>query len=318
MAQELPFDTVAGPTYDAIDILMKPQEREVHRRAVELWFMLLNRGYRMAATASSDTTFDNPGGGVPGKVRVYTRIDAAPELSSIAKAIKAGRSFVTSGPLLLFEIGRHQAGDVVPVKGETKLSARLRAWPSGEPGERLTKVELVRNGEVVRTWEAHREEGPFDTSWTIAEHGTAWYLARCYGSTADQVAITNPIYFEGGDYRSPEPATAHVTGIVRDADSGTALDGVVEVIEMDGRKPVSKAKVLFRDGRFEVTVPGTARLRVSSLGHAAEIKSVFMDSPQILDSMLNMTAEGISDWSTYEKLRELLRDVKLEYSLSRR
>jgi hypothetical protein len=43
-----------------------------------------------------------------------------------------------------------------------------------------------------------------------------------------------------------------------------------------------------------------------------------MDSPGLLDSMLSMTPEGISDWGTYEKLKELLSDVRLEYSLNRR
>jgi hypothetical protein len=316
MAQELPFDTVVGPTYDAIDILMKPQEREVHRRAVELWFMLLNRGYRIAATASSDTTFDNPGGGVPGMVRVYTRIEGPPDLTSIARAMKAGRNFITSGPLLLLEIGRHNPGDVV--KGEKKLNARLRAWSSGQFGDRLSKVELIRNGEIVRTWEPTDGGTNFEAHWTVVENGTAWYIARCYGATDDQIAITNPIYFEGSDYRAPEAVKARVTGIVRDSESGAALDGIVEVIEMDGRRPITTAKVPFGGGRFEITVPGTARLRVSTPGHAEEMKSVFMDSPGLLDSMLSMTPEGISDWGTYEKLKELLSDVRLEYSLNRR
>src|SRR5204863_4169045 len=105
MAQELPFDTVAGPTYDTLDILMQPNERVANEQAQQLWFMLLNHGYRIAATASSDATFDNEGRGVPGRVRVYTRVAGAPALERIAQAMKAGRNFVTSGPLLGLEIG---------------------------------------------------------------------------------------------------------------------------------------------------------------------------------------------------------------------
>jgi hypothetical protein len=198
------------------------------------------------------------------------------------------------------------------------LQARLRAWASGEAGERLTKVELIRNGAVVRTWNVDDKAQAFDESWMLTENATAWYVARCYGSTADQVAITNAIYFEGSDYRRPEPAKAHVIGIVRDRESGAALDGIVEVMEMDGRKAVAKEKVHFKGGRFEISVPATVRLRVSSPGHVEEMKSIFMDSPQLLDSMLNMTPEGISEWSTYEKIRELLQNTKLEYSLNRR
>jgi hypothetical protein len=38
IAAELPFDTVAGPTYDTIDIMMQPEERETARQAQSLWF----------------------------------------------------------------------------------------------------------------------------------------------------------------------------------------------------------------------------------------------------------------------------------------
>ena len=42
--------------------------------------------YRLAATASSDTTFDNEGRGVPGKVRVYTRVEGQPTVARTAEA----------------------------------------------------------------------------------------------------------------------------------------------------------------------------------------------------------------------------------------
>ncbi|HYK88969.1 MAG TPA: CehA/McbA family metallohydrolase, partial [Acidobacteriota bacterium] len=104
MAAELPFDTVAGPTYDAIDILMQPHEGEANDCAQKLWFMLLDKGYHIAATGSSDATFDNPGGGVPGAVRIYTKTGEPFSLAGAARAIREGRSFVTTGPLIVLEV----------------------------------------------------------------------------------------------------------------------------------------------------------------------------------------------------------------------
>ena len=72
LAQELPYDTVVGPTYDAMDILMQPWDREASLEAQRLWFLLLNHGYRMPATASTDSNFSGKGTANPGKVRVYT------------------------------------------------------------------------------------------------------------------------------------------------------------------------------------------------------------------------------------------------------
>ncbi len=302
MAAELPFDTVAGPTYDAIDIMMQPEERETNRRALELWFLLLNRGYRMPATASSDTTFDRPGGGVPGKVRLYTRLEGEPTFEAIAKAIRAGRNFVTSGPLVHFTLGGHEVGDVVRAGGQ-RMQIDIRAW-----GEGPLKIELIRNGEVVRTSES-RLQGE------IVETGTAWYIARVYGRDAGQAAVTNPIYIEGADYRAPQPAPARVTGTLRDAASGAPLDGFIDVIAMDGRRPVRQSEIRVRGGRFEVSVPATARLRARAEGFQPAVKSVFMDCEPLLNSMLSMTAERLSDWNTFEEIRRELGRVKLDFAI---
>src|ERR1019366_3094644 len=126
MAAELPFDTVSGPTYDAIDILMPPQELKANQEALKLWFLLLNHGYHIAATGSSDATFDRPGGGVPGKVRVYTHLDGGVEMPRVAAAIAAGRSFVTSGPLLVLEIGGGTSGSVVTLPAPTQRAEFVR------------------------------------------------------------------------------------------------------------------------------------------------------------------------------------------------
>jgi hypothetical protein len=297
LAAELPFDTVAGPTYDTLDILMRTHEREVNRKGLAMWFMLLNHGYRIAATASSDATFDNPGGGIPGAVRNYTRVEGAPTLDRIAAAMKAGRNFVTSGPLILFRAGRHEVGDVV--KAPAKLAGEIQAWPAGG------RIELIRNGETIRT---------FDTSparFEIDERDTAWYVARAIGSNDTQVAITNPIYFESALYRAPTPALAHVRATVSGPTAGT-----VEVLEFIGRDSVIRKTVPFAGGAIDLEVPATARLRVRAPGYAPQTKSIFLDDPALLDSVLTMRSEHLADWATFEKTRDLLRNVRLTFTLA--
>jgi hypothetical protein len=300
MAVELPFDTVIGPTYDTIDIMMQPHERETNRKALALWFMLLNRGYRIAATASSDTTFDNPGGGVPGKVRVYTQVDGSPTIAKIAASMKAGRNFVTSGPLLKLEIGGHGIGSVL--KPGTPMKAVVRAW-----SESVSKLELIRNGEVVRTWNG--EGGEHD----VNESGPAWYVARCYGADETQVAITNPIYFAGPQ---PEPSMANVTATIQD-ENGTPLSGAIEIVRMDGRNAVVESATKFSGGRYEGRLKPAVRLRAVVPGYEPQLKSIFMDFDPLLQLTLTMNAEQLSTWSTYEQIRRLLDDVRLEFKLKR-
>ena len=316
MAQELPFDTVAGPTYDTIDVLMQTGEREVNRKGLALWFMLLNHGYRIAGTGSSDATFDNPGGGIPGAIRIYTRVDGPPTLRRIAAAMKQGRNFVTSGPLVRFEIGPHQVGDVVPVNGPAKLQAHIRAWASGQAGEHLSQVELIRNGEVVRRFDT--KDPAFESSFDVEESETAWYLVRCYGSSDAQVAITNPIYFQSPSYRAPAAETARIAATVTDAETGKPLGGTAEVLEFAGRSPVSRGELAFRNGRLDLQAPATSRIRVRVAGYEPNVKSVFIDYQPLLSTMLDMRSEALNEWSTFEKTRQLLRNVSLEFRMVKR
>ena len=297
LAAELPFDTVAGPTYDMIDILMRVNEREVNRKGLALWFMLLNHGYRITATASSDATFDNPGGAVPGAVRNYTRIDGPVTMDRIAAAMKAGRNFVTSGPLILFRAGKNQVGDVV--KAPAKLAAEIQAWPAG------TKIELIRNGEVVRRFDS--DQATFE----IDERETAWYVARALGSSDTQVAITNPIYFESSTYRAPQPATAHVRATIAGPASGT-----VEVLEYVGRDPVVRKTVPFTGRAVELDAPATARLRVRAPGYEPQTKSIYMDTPELLSTTLTLRSETLNDWATFDRIRKLLGDVRMSFALA--
>lgn len=313
LAAELPFDTVAGPTYDTVDILMQTRETKVNQEGQRLWYMLLNHGYRIPGTASSDATFDNPGGAVPGAVRNYTRISGGLTPQSLAAAMREGRNFATSGPLLLVDFGGRQIGEVVRVTGPQTIHVSLEAWASGEPGEKLTEVELIRNGSVVRNFAP--QAARFATGFDIRESGTAWYIVRVNGTSIHQVAISDPIYFEGPDYRAPQPAQARVRLSVRDASTAQPLDGECEVLRMIGRESVVQSRATIHDGALTIEVPATARLRISSPGHAPEVKSIFTDYKPLLDSVLNLRPEQLTDWSTFETIRALLQNAALTVKL---
>src|SRR5581483_5384190 len=101
MAVELPLDTVLGPTFDGLDLITGPGEFEANDKAFRIWSMLLDHGYRLAATGSSDACFDRSGGAVPGIPRTYSYVPQGFSLQKVTRATAAGHTFVTTGPLLL-------------------------------------------------------------------------------------------------------------------------------------------------------------------------------------------------------------------------
>jgi hypothetical protein len=315
VAQELPYDTVVGPTYDAMDILMQSWDHDASLESQRLWFLLLNKGYRMPATASTDSNFGGRGSANPGGARVYTKVEGPPSVDAIAKAMKAGKNFVTTGPLLLMEIGGRAVGGVIHLSQPTDFPVQLRAWPSAVLGEHLTKVELIREGEIVKQFAFDDGKKEFTAEFNIHETGTAWYIARCFGSNDLEVAITNPIYFEGRDF-TPQPTQAHVRGVVTDG-AGKPLSGECDVIRMVGLNPVQLSALRFVGGHFSLDVPGTARLRVKVKGYEPMMKSVFMDYRPLLQMTLNLREAELTDWRTFEEIKDLLGNVRLEFQLRR-
>jgi hypothetical protein len=315
MAQELPFDTIAGPTYDSIDIMMQTKERLVNQLGEQLWFMLLNQGYRIPATASTDATFDNPGRAIPGKVRVYTRIEGELTLAKVAAAMKAGRNFVTSGPLLTFMVGSQGIGDVIPAANHIKHKALVQAWASGAPEEYLTKIEIIRNGLAYKSIEITGKRKTHTVDFEIEEDRTSWYIVKCFGSTWSQYAVSNPIYFEVPGFQAPQPAQAQVELQVVAASTGNPLNGSYEVIEMIGREPKVVSSGEIASGHAAFSAPATSRIRVRASGCEPAMKSIFIDTPALLNATLDIQPEGLLDWSTFENVRKTLRQIQLRFEM---
>ncbi|MDZ4801042.1 MAG: carboxypeptidase-like regulatory domain-containing protein, partial [Bryobacteraceae bacterium] len=109
-------------------------------------------------------------------------------------------------------------------------------------------------------------------------------------------------------------AAAQVSGSVTNA-AGQPLEGTMEIIQMDGRKQVKTGEFRIAGGRFGAAVPATARLRATAPGYTSDLKSVFMDYAPLLNGVLNMTPEQLSDWETFEAIRRTLRDVRIDFRL---
>lgn len=151
----------------------------------EVWYDLLNCGFKIMATAGPDWDIkDTP--------RVYVNLEEKPfTLDNWRAALQAGRSFITKGPMLFFTVNGQLAGTEIRATGKNasfKILARALA-PDGE-----LPVEVIYNGKVIALG------ADLNESVTLEDSG--WLAVRTEGAHSNPVFI----HFEGRPAGMSEPA----------------------------------------------------------------------------------------------------------------
>jgi len=316
LAVELPLDTLIGPTFDGLDILTSAGEFQANAAAFEIWCLLLNRGYRVAATASSDSCFDRPGGATPGVVRTYTYLKDGFSLPAVTRATARGKTFVTSGPLLLVSVDGQPPGTSVSANHKPRTMS-IEAWASGTDPQGLTRLEILRNGQQHQATSFSPPAAAIQTNVVLHESENAWYCVRVFGGNSQrQRAISGAFFFDAKPFQPPAPVPARVHVSLVDAATGEKLSGTVSevlfhaTLAQEGRRQAVA-------GEGIVTVPGTARLRAELPGYRPVTLSPFLDNPELLDTVTRLTAEDLVKWETFERVRSLLNEVRLVFKMQK-
>ncbi len=199
-AKAIPIDVALGKI-DTLDI------NNSWAASVPLWYRLLNCGFRLPATAGTDVFLNRVGSNLPGGDRVYVHVDGRLTYAAWIEGLKAGKSFVTSGPMLTFTANGQGPGAVLKVGVKPTIGMRATAR-SPFP---LAKAELVHNGKVIATAALtdDRRTATLDREVTLERGG--WLAFRANGpgtphtATPSLNAHTNPVYIEAG---GPAPRSA--------------------------------------------------------------------------------------------------------------
>jgi hypothetical protein len=316
LAVELPLDTLVGPTFDGLDIITGAGELDANAAALKIWVLLLNHGYRLAATGSSDACFDRPGGAVPGAVRTYTFIEDSFSLAAVARATAAGRTFVTTGPLLLADLDGLPPGSSVPADGSER-TLRLEAWSAGHVVGGVARIEVVRNGEVVRSFAFDQPLSTWSTNLAVSATETAWYHVRAYGDDPrqQQRAFTGAFFFDGVDYEPPASVPARVRVRLQDAETGEILKGELCEVAFSGPIPLELTRRELTNGEVQFEMDATHRVRAEVEGYESLTLSPFLDFPILLDTVTGLEADDLLEWGTFKRIRELLGDVSLVFEM---
>ena len=118
-------------------------------------------------------------------------------LRSAREAVRAGRTFITTAPLITLSVAGQEPGSVVKVERGQRVRLRAEAQ-SGVPFDYL---DILVNGEVQVTKSASGNQTSAVIETDFVCHASAWVAATCYAPTRLRsgtcvFAHTNPVYLD--------------------------------------------------------------------------------------------------------------------------
>ena len=167
-------------------------------RGIELddWYRILNIGYRFPCVGASDY----PACRTLGDCRTYVHLKQEPLFNAWLTGAIEGRSFVTTGPLLLLEVDGESPGGIIhkTAMGPHRVHATIRVRSEVAPIQNIT---LIVGGKVI--FEHAIAPGSGQRQWIelnrdLELNESTWIAARAFGKARsggpDAEAHTNPVY----------------------------------------------------------------------------------------------------------------------------
>jgi len=196
LSHALPADVIAGKV-DYLEVVGFSD----HKATAEVWYRLLNLGFRLPAGAGTDAMANYASlRGPVGLNRVFLDTGGSRDPAALKAALKGGRGFVSNAPLLGFTLAGAKPGDSLGPGARGRLSYRV-ALRSPVPVDHL---ELVQNGRVVKAFALRGERRSLDASGELRLERGGWVVLRAWNAAADPLvldlypyATTSPIYLAG-------------------------------------------------------------------------------------------------------------------------
>jgi hypothetical protein len=215
---------------------------------LEQWRGLLDCGFRVPLVGGSGKAANDP---PLGCVRTYARLAPGEDFTyrNWIEAVRAGRTFVTNGPLLFFSVNGCEPGAVIDVPAEAptlKVRAEVRSL------KRMGRLQVLANGSVVA------EAGPvqagealiIETDVNLPAGG--WATACCWGLwhwdhwPRWEAAQASPVYVRVTGLRAPVNSKA-AAGFMDDLD--TMLEWVARAGRFETDKQRERLAGIFRSAR---------------------------------------------------------------------
>jgi len=158
----------------------------------DIYFKLLDCGLRIPPTAGSGSgVVENP----VGYNRVYVHVDDEPDYEKWWEGLRAGRVFVTNGPLMLPRVEGHLPGHVFHAdKGQQRELEIALTLSTREP---ISYLEIIKDGKVEHSVRLSEYAGSGRLP-KVRFRQSGWFLVRAVTDLPKtyRFAMTGPYYVE--------------------------------------------------------------------------------------------------------------------------
>jgi hypothetical protein len=208
-----------------------------------------NCGYHVVASAGEDAFPNFYRSYIVGSNRVYVQTGPKLEYRKWIADFRAGRSFVTSGPLVIFSVDGKQPGDEIRLsKGSHELAAEVEV----ESITPIERIEVLFNNQVIAQESPQARPLKYTLRKTLTADRSGWFAVRVRAAYTRHpirrpypFAATMPVWVtvDGRPVRSREDAEFFATWIDKTLRQALALPAWNNESERDA------VRKLFADAR---------------------------------------------------------------------
>jgi len=214
LAPNIPIELIADAVLGDLDALEIVCLWSDEVSTAQVWHRLLNLGIPVAPSAGTDVMTDFYRTMAVGTARVYARTGDTLNWPVYLDALRAGRSFVTNGPMLDLYVGGAGPGEVTDPGSVGWTLTLASATP-------VDGVEVLVNGQVVWSGEGLSAPGIQEFSGEVILPEGGWVAARAVGGEAAwptmanyPFAHTGPVWIDEVGSTDPETARAAATDLL--------------------------------------------------------------------------------------------------------
>jgi TolB protein len=206
----------------------------------ELWHRFLNIGVPIAPSGGTDVMNNFYRTMAIGTARVYVQTGDATSWDAYADALRHGRSFVTTGPLVDLRLEGVGPGGILEGTRRVEWNLDLHSASAVE------RIELIVNGQVVWDDEGLNEGGSRTYNGNVELPGGGWVAARAFGGETVWPAMGNfpfahtaPVWIDSVGSTEPQARIAAARDLLRilDVSLSRLRDGYsgVEIPRLEGK-----------------------------------------------------------------------------------